>query len=171
MDETNPYEPPSAIIETAGQNHYPPGFFSLDGRIGRLRYLAYICSLALGFNVLFMGVGLLANLGQVRETLAPGMSILTILANIIYLAIGLIYARRRLNDMDHSGMMGLLLIIPFINLLLALYLVFGKGSDGRNRFGPEPAPNTLPVKILGLGIPALAAAGIVAAIASPTFSG
>ena len=39
---SNPYSMPQAdLVERAGDETYMPKFFSLSGRIGRVRYLAY----------------------------------------------------------------------------------------------------------------------------------
>lgn len=45
---------------------------------------------------------------------------------------------RRLHDLDKSGWWCLISLIPVINLALAIYLIFFKGTDGPNRFGPDP---------------------------------
>ena len=62
-------------------------------------------------------------------------------------------------------------LIPLVNLLVSIYLIFFPGTDGSNRFGPAPAANSIGVVILGWSIPAIFIVGIVAAIAIPQFAG
>jgi uncharacterized membrane protein YhaH (DUF805 family) len=50
--------------------------------------------------------------------------------------------RRRLNDLDKTGWLQLILFVPLLGLLMELYLTFAPGTDGDNRFGPAPAPNS-----------------------------
>ena len=59
----------------------------------------------------------------------------------------IILAKRRLNDMNGSGWLCLLLFVPFISLLMPFWLTFGPGSKGPNYYGPEPTKNTIGVKI------------------------
>jgi heme/copper-type cytochrome/quinol oxidase subunit 2 len=79
------------------------------------------------------------------------------------------FAKRRLNDLNRSGWWFLLLIVPIVNLLMAIYLVFFPGSDGSNNFGPAPKANSLGVMILGWSMPVIFFVGILAAIAIPAY--
>ena len=65
----------------------------------------------------------------------------SILANLFYLAVlipTICLSVRRLHDLDQSGWWILLQFIPLINIILFIYLGFWKGTDGDNRFGPDP---------------------------------
>ena len=53
-----------------------------------------------------------------------------------------VIARRRLHDLDKTGWLQLILFVPLLGLLMLLYLTFAPGTDGDNRFGPAPAPNS-----------------------------
>ena len=44
----------------------------------------------------------------------------------------------RLHDLDKSGWYVLLQVVPLINFIFALYVLFAKGTTGPNRFGPDP---------------------------------
>jgi len=50
----------------------------------------------------------------------------------------------------------LLMFVPFLNLALAIYVLFFQGSAGSNRFGPAPVENTSGVKIFAIVIPIIA---------------
>ncbi len=65
----------------------------------------------------------------------------------------------------------LLHLVPLIGSLFALLLLIIPGTQGANRFGPPPPPNSTAVKILAwltLLIPIIA---IAAAIAIPQYQG
>ena len=63
----------------------------------------------------------------------------------------------------------LLFIVPLVNLLLTIYLLFFPGSKEANDFCPPAVANSLGVKILAWLIPAFFLLGIVAAIAIPAY--
>lgn len=44
----------------------------------------------------------------------------------------------RLHDINSSGWLSLLLLIPIINILLIVALIFTNGTAGTNRFGENP---------------------------------
>ncbi|MBQ8418643.1 MAG: DUF805 domain-containing protein, partial [Phascolarctobacterium sp.] len=45
---------------------------------------------------------------------------------------------RRCHDLDRSGYWGLLVLIPVVNFFFLLYLLFAKGTEGWNQYGPDP---------------------------------
>ena len=45
---------------------------------------------------------------------------------------------KRLHDLDRPGWHFLLMAIPIYNIFLGLKLIFGMGTDGKNRYGPNP---------------------------------
>ncbi len=58
---------------------------------------------------------------------------------IVELSIVLLFSLiKRAHDLDRSGHLAWLFLIPWINLILLLYLLIKKGTDGPNQFGPEP---------------------------------
>ena len=95
-----------------------------------------------------------------------GISVLLYLALIVF---ALIFGKRRINDLNRSGWLLLLLLVPIVNLFLGIYLIFFKGTDGENDYGPAPVPNTLGVTVLGLVMPLLFLVATLAAIVIPTY--
>lgn len=100
-------------------------FINFEGRASRSEYwwfflfyvLVYIAAIILD-SVLGMGfVSLLVSLGL----LAPSLSV----------------GARRLHDINKSGWLQLLYLIPLIGLLVMIYFLVQKGDTGSNRFG-EP---------------------------------
>ncbi len=163
---TNPYAAPTADLSRViddGQT-YTPSMYALRGRIGRVRYIAYasFCGLAL----LFLG----AVLSGFIVMLWPSLSLLSMIAYIPAIVVGFAFAARRFNDMNQSGWWSLMLVIPLVNMFASLWLVFGPGSAGSNRYGPAPTANTK-IIIWGAVLPLLLAVaiGVVAAVALPTY--
>lgn len=174
VSDSNPYSAPGAALNTGQDSLYNPKIISFSGRIGRMRYLAY----SIGATFLLMLVtmpliGLSAFSGAAMGGEA-GMSMMTMVGMAVYyigtIVISVMYAKRRLNDLNRSGWWFLLFIVPIVNLLLAIYLIFFPGTDGSNDWGPAPAANSIGVLILGWLMPALFVLGIVAAVAIPQFS-
>ncbi len=168
----NPYASPDAVLSepATGNAPYQPKFFSVHGRIGRLRYLAYSFT---AMFVLSFAIGALA--GVLMPALSGGKAgdgaglIVLALINIPLVAIGIIITKRRFNDLDLSGWWSLLMFVPLINLIAWLYLMFGSGTEGPNRFGPPPSKNSVLVMIGGLMLPIVFVVGILAAIAIPAY--
>ncbi len=175
MTDANPYTAPDAALDTGMDNElYQPSIFSFNGRIGRLRYLAY----GLGVNfvlmlVMFpiMGASMFAGAAAGPE----GMSVVAMLAMAVFyivtIVVSVMFAKRRLNDLNRSGWWFLLFIVPIVNFLLAIYLIFFPGTDGSNNFGPPPVANSIGVLILGWMFPVLMLVGMAAAIVIPIMAG
>ena len=91
--------------------------------------------------------------------------------SIAMLVAGVAFAKRRLNDLNRSGWWILLSIVPFVNLLFTIYVIFFPGTDSDNDFGAAPAANSLGVQILGWLMPAVFVLGIAAAVVIPLLAG
>jgi len=172
---TNPYSmPQSELTEPVSNETYLPKLFSLSGRIGRVRYLAYGIGaglLMLPLAVLLMGVGFLTGAAAGPDAAAGGGLLGVLLLYGLSFAITLVLARRRLNDMGKTGWLGLLMLVPLVNVIVGLWLLFGPGDAQANEYGPAPAPNTTGVLILAWVLPVIFVLGIIAAIAIPAYSG
>jgi uncharacterized membrane protein YhaH (DUF805 family) len=56
------------------------------------------------------------------------------------LALGFMVVNR-LHDLDYSTWLGILFLVPIVNIFLVIILFFPKGSRKKNRFGNPPAPD------------------------------
>lgn len=166
MNEVNPYESPTANASLGDDEPYAPQMFAFSGRIGRGRYLLYsmIYNLVLGFIVGLLGA-VFGAAGIFEGEAASDFSALILVFYAITFAIFFVLMRRRLNDLDRSGWWGLLIIVPLVNLILALYLLFAPGTDGANRFGSPPtkSPTAAIIAVVLIII------GILAAVAIPAY--
>jgi uncharacterized membrane protein YhaH (DUF805 family) len=166
---TNPYAAPRATVADVYEGDagvQPVKLWSAKGRIGRARFLAYTMFSYIIFIVAATLLGFIlgiAGLGR-SEGLIVGM---TFLLAIPYFVFYVLTGIQRSHDMDWSGWMLFLALIP----LVALIWVFKSGTKGSNRFGAPPPPNTTGVLIGAWLLPVIVGLGIVAAIALPAYQG
>jgi len=172
MSENSPYTPPSAAVADAASEFGDISVFSANGRLGRMRYIAY----AMGFAILGQ---ILSNLMVGIAALIPNeaggfISMIGIaIVFITVLVISIMLAVQRLHDLDKTGWLYLLMLVPILNLIFGLYLLFAPGSASSNRFGNPPPPNGTGVVIVGwimIVMFVVAIIGIIAAIAIPAYN-
>ena len=140
------------------------------GRFGRFSYLAWNCLLAI---VMLLFIAVIAVIfPSLLQGAADGLPALAmIIFGILYLAVlyfTFVFTIRRLHDRSHSGWLSLLMLVPFANAILALYLIFAKGDAHANQFGPPRAVQTWE-KVLGWIYVLIFPIGIMAAIAIPAY--
>ncbi|SHJ48847.1 Uncharacterized membrane protein YhaH, DUF805 family [Dethiosulfatibacter aminovorans DSM 17477] len=104
-------------------------FFSFEGRLNRARFFGYGLVLAIIASVFDIIIDSVSNLGVLLVLL-----VLAIIIAIFELSICV----RRLHDIEKSGWYVLLQVIPIVNVILALVLIFMKGTDGPNEYGDDP---------------------------------
>jgi uncharacterized membrane protein YhaH (DUF805 family) len=95
-------------------------YVALDGRAPRSEYWYFH---------LFCGLAIIAGLTlrALDFLIALGLTLPLIAVNV-----------RRLHDVDRSGWMIFIAVIPFIGPLLLLIWHCNRGTLGDNRFGPDP---------------------------------
>jgi uncharacterized membrane protein YhaH (DUF805 family) len=164
MSTANPYAPPRAPVADVNRsraNYQPVKFFSSQGRVGRLRYLAHTMVGYLLFGIAVFAVSmLLGALGFPK--LAVAATIVVLVPYLIFVAMKTI---QRSHDMDWSGWTSLLAFIPLIGLIW----IFKGGTADSNSYGEPPPPNNRSVTIIVTGLVAVVLIGILAAIALPAY--
>lgn len=147
-----------------GDSWTPPAFgVSLEGRIGRLRGMAFSMLVALPFLVVLVAMAFMFS----SNMLVLGIGMAVGCALLMWFSLRLMVLR--LHDLNRSGkwilllilMMGaagatqsptLLMVASGLFWLLQLVIFYlAPGSSGSNDYGPPPDPNTLAVKI-GAGL-------------------
>lgn len=170
---TNPYHAPGADLSKgdAGAAVYDPELFAVNGRIGRLRYMAYSVVLGLLSFLALVVVGAVIGVVMAVTKSNSGVVLAALLGYIPVLAVTFILAKRRLNDMGHSGWLSLLLMVPLVGLFVWLWLMIGAGDPDANKYGPPPSENTTLVIVGACIMPLLLVAmiGIMAAVAVPAY--
>lgn len=154
----NPYATPDADLNgVAGVKRSRTILLSSASRIGRWRFLAYAWGPTLVI-ALVLGWGNHAVTGRRYELPGGAFGILLSVSPFF------VMARRRLHDMDRSGWLVPLLLVPLLNLVLAFILIFVEGSDGYNRHGPVPEDNPGWMTYAAAPLALLTALGMLAAI-------
>lgn len=141
--------------------------FSPEGRIGRVRYIAYNVIMGL---LSMLAIALLSAAGAVlpQNILAPIAGIIMLMVYGAVFVVGFFFIIQRVHDFDASGWWALLTLVPLVNVFFAFVLLVVPGTRGRNRFGPRPPRNSAVVVIIALLAP-LYIAGLVAATSFPVF--
>lgn len=172
-DTNNPYQAPAAVVdgESTGAT-YEPRFWAWSGRIGRLRYLAYMSGISFLTMIAVAILGGVLGAMQAARGHAGGIDMLTIGLMILYIPM-FVYAialgRRRFNDTGRTGWLCLLMLVPLVNALVSLYLVFAPGTDGPNEYGLPPSKNSWLVIVGGVVLPLVFMVGLMAAVAIPAY--
>ena len=117
-------------------------FFSWEGRLNRKAYILRCLTLGLimtAIYILLMVITFTTAAAQMGNDL-PMMGAFGA-AYILYLPFiisGYLLAIRRLHDLDLSAFFILLSFVPVVSFFFALYLIFKKGTEGPNAYGPDP---------------------------------
>jgi uncharacterized membrane protein YhaH (DUF805 family) len=150
-DPTNPYAIPQSNLEVETEEYGEIRLFSSQGRMGRLRYMAYSFFIMYGSLILAaLLVFAFPNLLSSSTHRIDGILIALGLFFLSLMFIPLLLTVQRLHDININGLFILALIIPLLNFALILALMFMPGSAKHNRFGAPPPPNSLLVKIFGI---------------------
>ena len=120
-------------------------YADFSGRASRREYWLYILLLVLlAFGVILAGM-LIAipfdSAWKAGHHIGPGGVVIFTIAAVLILALivpTIAVQVRRLHDQDLSGWWALLNVIPYIGRLILLVLMLRSGTDGENRFGPDP---------------------------------
>ena len=136
-------------------------YLSATGRIGRLRYLAWL-----------MGIGFLINVATWAVSLAllavaPGMAFfITLLGWLPILWYSIITGIKRAHDFNASGWTSIISLIPVLGTLIFCLI---PGTQGSNSYGAPPPANTWGVRVVAAILPLVCVVGILAAIAIPQY--
>lgn len=158
-----PYATPRAQVAEPMPTYGELRAFTLQGRIGRLRYLAWSLTLSAAALALLAVAAIGFAMSQVLGVILTG--IICIGFVVVSIQIG----AQRLHDIGWSGWFLLLNLIPVVGSLFPFVMLLAPGKAGVNRFGPPQPPNSKAVKILAalwLLVPVI---GILAAIALPAY--
>lgn len=150
---TNPYVAPRAAVDDAPEEYQPVRVFSVSGRIGRARYLAYTLGISLLLGI--VGGALSAAIGEAAIYVAYGaIFVISIMLTI-----------QRSHDFNTTGWLAPLGLVPLVNLIFLII----PGTDGPNRFGGKTPPNGALTLIAAWIIPVVFVVGIVAAVSIPAY--
>ena len=147
----NPYNAPQSNVSLGAkeENYCEIRLFSTEARLGRLRYFNRLCVVSYNLTMLVSIFAFIIRskayerkipvFGWMHPNVVIGIFailFLLLLATLIFAVI------QRLHDTNHSGWFALLLLIPAINVVLGIALLFIPSSTEPNNFGSPPPKNT-----------------------------
>lgn len=172
MSTINPYQTPTDDLLTDDIDDVGDvQFFSPASRIGRLRYFAHSALVMVVFYLVILVMVLLAAsfMGGGSESFGIAFIVMLGLVYIPFIAMFWILMIQRLHDLDKSGWMSVLMVVPVVNIVVALYMMCWSGTKSSNRFGKRPPPNKLWHWLVSLLLPLPVIIGILAAVALPAY--
>ncbi len=108
-------------------------FLSFQGRLNRWPFF---------WQQVLFSVGLtcfsLVNASIVLPIMPPLAGAVQLILAVLNIAVIISFGVRRCHDLDLSGAWVVLDCIPLVNIFFILYLLLKKGTDGSNRYGPDP---------------------------------
>ncbi|OBX58208.1 hypothetical protein A9Z61_02305 [Moraxella osloensis] len=151
-------------------------FFDWHGRVSRVQFLAYstfnaLIALML-VALLFVMIGGFQGIVNASSEQLP-MSLLGAssvgVAVLFYLQLAV--SKRRFNDLNKTGWLALLMLVPGVNILVYLYLLAIEGTAGANYYGLPARPASQLKTVLMLLIPLLVMSliGLLTQIVMPSY--
>ncbi|QXH80638.1 DUF805 domain-containing protein [Pseudomonas salmasensis] len=146
----SPYAPPRAAVGDDLPEFATLKVFTIHGRIGRLRYLAWTLALTVAMLV---AAGIISTVGFAVATASPTIAIIigSLLGFALFVALVVVSVQigvQRLHDLGWSGWLYLLNLVPLVNSVFPLLLLVLPGNTGANQYGAPPPRNSTAVKIL-----------------------
>ncbi|KTC46056.1 hypothetical protein AO262_20110 [Pseudomonas fluorescens ABAC62] len=146
----SPYAPPRAAVGDNLPEYAALKVFTINGRIGRLRYLAWTLALTVA---LLIAAGILSTVGFAIATASPTIAIIvgSLLGFALFVAAVVVSVQigvQRLHDLGWSGWLYLLNLVPLVNSIFPLLLLVLPGNAGANQYGAPPPRNSTAVKVL-----------------------
>ena len=170
-NDTDLYQAPATDVVGQLGEFDESSMFSPRGRAGRLRYFGY--AIGIGFLTgVVMGVlsGIIGAISGDANTTAGVIAVVSMVAYIAVLAVTIIFMIKRLHDLNWSGWLSLLTVIPLVNVIFGLILLFAPGNAGPNKYGPPPKPENSAVAIVVITLFLVAIIGIIAAVTIPAYN-
>ena len=146
----SPYAPPRAAVGDSHPEYADLKIFTINGRIGRLRYLAWTLVLTVAMLV---AAGILSTVGFAIATASPTIAIIvgSLLGLALFVAVVVVSVQigvQRLHDLGWSDWLYLLNLVPLVNSIFPLLLLVVPGNSGANQYGAPPPRNSTAVKVL-----------------------
>ncbi len=122
-------------------------YFDFSGRSRRLEFWLFfllhfvaVAALAIWIFGILASIGAAGDNGHVVEevagSLGPAMTVFGVFALVTFIP-SIAVQVRRFHDQDMSGLLVLLNLIPGGGLAVLVFMAL-KGTDGPNRYGPDP---------------------------------
>lgn len=139
---TSPYASPLATIAEEDGEVGELNIWGVNGRIGRMRYVAW----TMVFSLALLPVMLICALAFKISTALGGL--LGVVALIGAMVVGIQISVKRLHDIGWSGWLLLIALVPIAGSIFQIITFVMPGTKGSNLYGPPPPENSPAVKIL-----------------------
>lgn len=151
-------------------------FFDWHGRVSRVQFLAYstfnaLIALML-VALLFVMIGGFQGMVNASSEQLP-MSLLGVssVGMAVFFYLQLAVSKRCFNDLNKTGWLALLMLVPGVNILVYLYLLAVEGTAGANYYGLPARPATQLKTVLMVLIPLLVISliGLLTQVVVPSY--
>jgi len=151
-------------------------FFDWHGRVSRVQFLVYstfnaLIALML-VALLFVMIGGFQGMANASSEQLP-MSLLgaSSVGVVVLFYLQLAVSKRRFNDLNKTGWLALLMLVPGVNILVYLYLLAVEGTAGANYYGLPARPATQLKTVLMVLIPLLVISfiGLLTQVVVPSY--
>ena len=109
-------------------------FLTWHKRLNRLRYLKRALALVAVETILAMVIGFATMDFAANDLSTTGY----VLMFIAFAPLHYMLIIRRLHDFNKTGWFALIMLIPVVNTIFSLYLLFAPGTIGSNDYGADP---------------------------------
>lgn len=146
----SPYAPPRAAVGENLPEFSTLKVFTVNGRIGRLRFLAWtlvlvVAMLAICSVIFTVGLGILALSSTAGMVIG---SLVGFVALVAFVCVSVQITVQRLHDLGWSGWLWFLHLVPFVGSIFPILLMVLPGNAGANQYGAPPPRNSTAVKVL-----------------------
>ena len=151
-------------------------FFDWHGRVSRVQFLAYstfnaLIALMLIASLFVMIGGFQGMVNASSEQLPMSLLGASSVGVAVLFYLQLAVSKRRFNDLNKTGWLALLMLVPGVNVLVYLYLLAVEGTVGANYYGLPARPASQLKTVLMLLIPLLVMSliGLLTQVVVPSY--
>ncbi len=151
-------------------------FFDWHGRVSRVQFLAYstfntLIALMLVALLFVMIGGFQGMVNASSEQLPMSLLSASSVGVVVLFYLQLAVSKRRFNDLNKTGWLALLMLVPGVNILVYLYLLAVEGTAGANYYGLPARPATQLKTVLMVLIPLLVISliGLLTQVVVPSY--
>ena len=109
--------------------------FSMEGRYNRAKYFWIMVAISIVSQIISVGIGVAVGASGGGPEAASTIGLIVGIATAVVCAFQVV---KRLHDLDRPGTHYWLLLIPIYNIYFGLLILFKKGTEGDNQYGPDP---------------------------------
>jgi len=113
----------------------PRRLSSMEGRYNRAKFLWVMLAIAVVCQIISVGIGMVVGALGGEPEAAILIALIVGIGIVVTSAFQMV---KRLHDLDRPGTHFWLMLLPIYNIYLGLLLLFKKGTEGENRYGPDP---------------------------------